>query len=164
MTEWKCGCKDSCMEYWKKMLLLGIFSTRHKHTINFCLWNSSVFAVWCKYSGGESYFANRLVYFCFGIREMRKAFSSVWNTTVRGDASTGSAQAHWKHGLSGFWVKERGKTQNFLHHFTASLIGWWALRLCSGWQPLPSEGGLNCIKYGCPSGWKAVAPEHLCEG
>lgn len=35
----------------------------------------------------ESNFANALVYGFKGIREMRKAFSSVWNTTVRGDGS-----------------------------------------------------------------------------
>lgn len=57
---WRTACnsggKDSCMEGGKKMLCLGIFSTRQKHTENLCLWNSSVFGVCWEYGGCESIF------------------------------------------------------------------------------------------------------------
>lgn len=58
------GCKDSGMECWKKMLCLGIFSTRHKHTTNLCLWNQSVFGVWRKYGGCESNFLQYGIRLC----------------------------------------------------------------------------------------------------
>ena len=64
ITAWKSGCKDSGMEYWKKMLCLGIFSARHKHTTNLCLWNSSVFGVWWKYRGCESNFLPPVILLC----------------------------------------------------------------------------------------------------
>ena len=52
----KIGWKDSCMEGRKKMLCVGIFSTRHKHTTKLCLWNWSVFGMWWKYGGCRKHF------------------------------------------------------------------------------------------------------------
>ena len=87
ITAWKSGCKDSGMEGGKKMLCLGIFSTRHKHTKNLCLWNSSVFGVCWEYWNGWSNFANDLVYFFKWNSRNANAFSSACNTAVRGDES-----------------------------------------------------------------------------
>ena len=64
ITAWKSGCKDSGMEGGKKMLCLGIFSTRHKHTTNLCLWNSSVFGVCWEYWNGWSNFLPPVILLC----------------------------------------------------------------------------------------------------
>ena len=64
ITAWKSGCKDSGMEGGKKMLCLGIFSTRHKHTKNLCLWNSSVFGVCWEYWNGWSNFLPPVILLC----------------------------------------------------------------------------------------------------
>ena len=71
ITAWKSGCKDSGMEGGKKMLCLGIFSTRHKHTTNVCLWNSSVFGVCWEYWNGWSNFLPPVILLC-AVSEVNK--------------------------------------------------------------------------------------------
>ena len=58
------GCKDSGMEYWKKMLCLGIISKRYKYTTNLCLWNRSIFTVCWKYGGCKSNFLQYGILLC----------------------------------------------------------------------------------------------------
>ena len=58
------------------------------------------------------------------IWRLPKVFSSVWNTTVRGDESYCIATKlfRWKKAIQ--WLKELDKSPNSLHHFSASLNGW----------------------------------------
>lgn len=64
------------------------FSARATNTLQLFAYETEVFLV-CgeNMAAAKAILRMTLLIFFNGIREMRKAFSSVWNTTVRGDES-----------------------------------------------------------------------------
>ena len=127
------------MEGGKKMLCLGIFSTRHKHTKNLCLWNSSVFGVCWEYWNGWSNFLLPGILLC-AVSEVNKLplnFSAKKKQFI--DCN--------------HWLNPEIVCTIFLH----PLKGWWALRQAQGDSPSFFDWETDRVNYYCTGGWKSVA-------